>query len=339
VFGWSTSAAGVLGSSDTDADVRGSGTLTGTIGIATASTGVARGVYGESNSPYGTGVAGYAGSSTGTNYGVLGMASSPLGYGVRGIGKSESGAITGGAGVWGDSKDGVGVYGSSNTDDGVYGRSTAGSGVHGYSQIGTGVSGNGLFSVETGVCGTAPCTGTVGIAYASGGIGVYGQGPSDGYGVYSEGNTHVEGELTWKAKTSYVSVPAAAFHPRGGGYDFTNNGHTLQNGDSASDFYLAPVQLPHGATVTKMTFYWWDYSTPNNGLCSLYRINLAGSEDQMANALTSGDAGASTSSEDTIINYAKVDNSQYAYYLWLHLPDSAVKAHGVVIEYTTTEPN
>lgn len=309
---------------------------------ASASSGNAAAVYGSSISPDGAGLSGYNESS---GYGVYGRSTS--GHGVYGRSGSTSGkpALTG-TGVWGDNADHTGVYGTSNTAAGVFGWSTSNAGVGGLSTSSYGVQGTS--DSGTGVYGTASTTGTAGIATDSGGYGVYGYSASghgvhgkadapDGYGIYSEGNAYVEGELFWDAKTSYVSVAAAAFHPRVDGYDFTNNGHTLNNENSDSDYYLAPVQLPHGAIVTELTFYWSDESS-EDGSCNLYRIDLAGGEEPMALAYTSGDAGASTSSEDTTIDYAAVDNSQYAYYLWLVLPENTVRAYGVVIKYTISEP-
>ncbi len=46
---------------------------------------------------------------------------------------------------------------------------------------------------------------------SSQGTGVYGQGGA--YGLYSQGNAHVEGDLTWRSKTGYISVAAGAFQP------------------------------------------------------------------------------------------------------------------------------
>ena len=195
-------------------------------------------------------------------------------------------------------------------------------------------------SQGTGVLGTGAYTGVYGEATAASGAnyGVYGKTNSPtGHGVYSDGDAHVEGDLTWKAKTSYVSVAATAFHPTVDGYDYDNQGHTLWNSDGASDYYAAPVQLPHGATVTKLTFYWWDGSSVN-GHCTLYRTNMTNSEVVMAEAWTSGDAATSDSSQDDTIVYASVDNSQYTYYLYWELPDLVVAGHGAVIEYTFTEP-
>jgi hypothetical protein len=129
-----------------------------------------------------------------------------------------------------------------------------------------------------------------------------------GYGVYSSGNAHVEGNLTWKSKTSYIAVSAAAFRPQADGYDFTNLGCYVTNMDSASDIYEAPVQLPHGATVTGMTFYWLDGSALEDGHCYLKRNDLAGGNVTMALANTSGSSGTPDSSQAPSISYATIDN-------------------------------
>ena len=254
-----------------------------------------------------------SGNSTGSTLSVVNNTSS-TGVGVTGEAGSASGKspITG-AGVWGDSSGLPGVVGTSNSAAGVFGWSTSNAGVGGLSDSGNGVEGT-----------------------SNSGYGVYGSSTSN-KAIYSNGDAHVEGDLTWKAKTSYVSVSAAAFHPMYDGYDYDNPGNELWNKDGDSDAYVAPVQLPHGATVTKLTFYWWDGSAVD-GRCTLYRNDLTGTEVVVAEAWTSGSDATSHSSQDTTMAYATIDNSQYAYYLYLDLPDMVVGVYGVVIEYTITEP-
>ncbi|RLC76864.1 MAG: hypothetical protein DRI61_12535 [Chloroflexi bacterium] len=144
------------------------------------------------------------------------------------------------------------------------------------------------------------------------------------------------GAVSWAAQTGYVSVPAAAFRPQADGYDFTNFGNRLINNNDISDFYNAPVQLPHGATVTKMTFYWYDTSS-DNGSVVLRRCS-GSSCKEMAEVDTSGSSGDG-SSDTSSISYNPIDNSQYTYFLHLDLPDSDVNAYFVVIEYTYTGPH
>ena len=228
------------------------------------------------------------------------------------------------AALEGKSTQGTGVRGQSASGNGVEGTSTSGYGVYGKATSPTGwavyADGRGYVDDELYVNGK----------------------------LYSDGNFHalsnaevdgavtVHGDLSWDAKTSYIAVAAAAFHPVVDGYYYSNQGHTLWNDDGDSDYYAAPIQLPHNATVTKLTFYWWDGSSVD-GHCTLYRTDLTGGEVVMAEAWTSGNAATSDSSQDDTIVYATVDNSQYTYYLYWDLPDMVVAGYGVVIEYTITE--
>lgn len=224
-----------------------------------------------------------------------------------------------------------GVYGqsdsSSSAASGVFGLATANSGQT-YGVLGQTYSNQGA-----GVYGVGIITGTYGLANTSSGTsyGVYGQSNSpSGYGIYSNGNAHVEGQLTWKPITSYLSLPAAAFNPTADGGGFNQQGLSLTPfGALPATTYAAPVDLPHGATVTNLTFYWADASS-STGYANLFRIDLVGSETEMATASTTGSSGTASSSSDTTINTATIDNSQYAYYIWLSLPDTSVTAYGVV---------
>ncbi|MHC4500335.1 MAG: autotransporter outer membrane beta-barrel domain-containing protein, partial [Planctomycetota bacterium] len=155
-----------------------------------------------------------------------------------------------------------------------------------------------------------------------------------------DANVHVEGELAWQAKTGYISVSAAGFRPTEDGYDFSNpDGVILVNTDSLSDYYTASVQLPHGATATKLTYFWRDFSGAWDGdtYVRFLRTGLSGMSNIMAAATSSGSGGNGSSYDDTI-DYATIDNSQYAYHLWCHLPYSDTSLYGVIIEYTFTEP-
>ena len=130
----------------------------------------------------------------------------------------------------------------------------------------------------------------------------------------------------------YVSVPPAAFTPAEDGYDYQNLGALILNNDGASDNYYAPVLLPQGATVTKMTLYFYDGSSLD-GCTILFRSPLDGSADYMAEVYTHGTSGAGSRFDNTI-DYSVVDNSQHIYYLYLNLPASDTFAYGVIIEYT-----
>ncbi len=262
-------------------------------------------------------------------------------------------------GVWGESYDGFGVYGGSDSGNGVHGDSLSAPGVLGTSATGTGVyASGGNYGVEAnGTVGDLSLNGSLGDIYATG---------TSGADMELHSNDHIDlhldddsnsisqfrilngadttaftvtetGAVSWMPQTGYLSLSAADFQPQVDGYDFSNTGQRLQNVDGSSDNYIAPVQLPHGATVTRLTFYWRDTSS-SNGVLSLYRNGLAGTSSLMAYASTSGNAG-NGSSYDSTISYATVDNSQYSYFLSLGLPDSNVWCYGAIIEYTYTGPH
>lgn len=158
-----------------------------------------------------------------------------------------------------------------------------------------------------------------------------------GVAIYSNGGTHVEGDLTWMAKTSYISIPAAAFTPRNTPSGRVNDGYMLS--DSAGGTFYAPVQLPHGATVTGMTFYWWD-SSSEAVTCTL-RLDAMGQagyfDTPMAQVVSTGSSGSGFGSTGSI-SYATIDNAHYIYYLKWEIPGSSLGGRGVVIDYTITEP-
>lgn len=112
-----------------------------------------------------------------------------------------------------------------------------------------------------------------------------------------------------------------------------NNGNNIYNFDGLSPYYVAEVQLPHGATVTRLTFYFYDPSSYSLDQCGVYlnRTSFDGSEVAMAFA-ASDNSGAGSTYDDTI-NNGLIDNSQYSYYLDLYMLTSVVSAYGVVIEY------
>jgi hypothetical protein len=134
-----------------------------------------------------------------------------------------------------------------------------------------------------------------------------------------------------------LSIPAAAFHPLSGQYDFENHGRFLKQfaGGTGSGLYLAPVQLPHGATVTAVTFRWYDTLVGTEGAAIMRRSNrTSASEDNMAYAATF-DEGGYGSSQDNTIAYATVDNANYTYYVQWQIPSAAPQVWGcsVDIEY------
>jgi hypothetical protein len=145
------------------------------------------------------------------------------------------------------------------------------------------------------------------------------------------------------ASPGIVSIPAAAFRSYEDGYDYENHARHLfhkhsPGGGLDNGWYMAPVSLPDGATVTKMTFYWYRNGT-DIGAARLQRTELGeGNYEDLAVAFAPTGSALNGSSSDVFIAGGPIDNSQYAYWLVWDLPanttaTTGVHGQAVVIEY------
>jgi len=123
-------------------------------------------------------------------------------------------------------------------------------------------------------------------------------------------------------------------------YTYTNSGNILYAATGGGSIFVAPVFLPHGATVTRLDFYYKDNSA--NDL-TLY-LNVTARTDSgtsMASITSSGQSSQYTSSSTTTINVSTVDNLSYNYYLSLSFPgndSSNLIYSGALIRYSYSEP-
>jgi hypothetical protein len=158
-----------------------------------------------------------------------------------------------------------------------------------------------------------------------------------GLALLAQGNVHVAGDLTWSARTGRIAVPAAAFEPGTDTFTYHNNGSNLYSTFGAN--YFAPVQLPDGATVTKMTFHYYDDAAAGDVTMKLNRYDLAAHLVYVVAEATSTDGGYGDDYDDTI-SYAQVDNAANSYYLYATFGATGIdlKVHAVVIEYEFEEP-
>jgi len=125
--------------------------------------------------------------------------------------------------------------------------------------------------------------------------------------------------------------------------------------------YYALVQLPQGATITKLTIHWYagrtlpapidgpcppPLPTPADGLCvdgriGLLRTDFTGlSSEQFLAEVHEVETplGETGSNWTTTIDYATVDNASYAYYVWAGIHANGFWLTGVQIEYQFSEP-
>lgn len=185
----------------------------GVRGASTAATGGTIGVWGESFSAQGLGLYGRVYATVGDNFGVWGQSPSTTGTGVYGVVTSTTGINMGVSGRTG-SASGYGVYGLNTSSTGnpvaIFGEApnSFGTGVRG-DGANIGVSGNGT---NEGVRGSSSVSGRLGVAGYSNatlgsGAGLQGLSSSPiGYGLWSVGDVHVQGDLVVSgSKTGFVS--------------------------------------------------------------------------------------------------------------------------------------
>ncbi|NOZ49616.1 MAG: hypothetical protein GXP37_06130 [Chloroflexi bacterium] len=366
--------AGVVGESDSTSGA-------GVSGYADAASGSNYGVYGTTTSEdgygvYGTGpgtaISGFSKGTSGIVYGVRGRSASSDGAGVAGFNVASSGDAYG---VFGrsDSNTGAGVYGLANAGGGesvgVHGKaaSLSGKGVYGeggyYGLYGVGTDPSGLSHGVYGETGSTAnhSSGVKGVAVANSGItyGVYGKSNSaDGFGVYSDGNMHVNGTLSWKVITHTLSLPPAAFLPGRSGIQYENT-HYLRNMDggicNSQKPFMAPVNLQDGAIIIALREFVYNRAagpwTDADSSCAtvevrLIRVNLLdGSFDvmmslQMSGSVPQGSYRNFLTKSVSPFAAAIVDNTHYSYFVAAFLPGTGVEINlvGATIDYQITQP-
>jgi hypothetical protein len=141
-----------------------------------------------------------------------------------------------------------------------------------------------------------------------------------------------------------VSIPAAAFTTYEDGYDYRNDARYLHHfqdplGGNAHGWYLAPVQIPHGARVTRLAFYWNDQGASGDGIARLQRTNLVGNFDEMAALASDGELVSGTYGKTitTSISNPVIDNRYHAYWVIWDLPVTILGGDGgcgMIINYS-----
>ncbi|MBA7518426.1 hypothetical protein ES705_10496 [subsurface metagenome] len=141
-----------------------------------------------------------------------------------------------------------------------------------------------------------------------------------------------------KAVHSPMSFPPPAFVPGDSAYDWVINEYYVENKTSLEEQgFRAPVILPHGVTVTKLTLHGFRNDADANMYLELMRINKAEGVSMMCLIIADWISGCSSKYSENI-DYATIDNLNYAYLLYLRLDpnDSTadVRLNGATIEFS-----
>lgn len=121
----------------------------------------------------------------------------------------------------------------------------------------------------------------------------------------------------------FIMVSAFDFRPYLPDTPWSVHGSGIMNIDPTEESNMvAGLTLPHGATLTKMTLYYRDYTDPKNIILTLFRGDGVAEGAPLANMQTSGTAFAFRTQSTTTFADPKIDNQLYSYYLLVHFPAS-----------------
>ncbi|GJM09348.1 MAG: hypothetical protein DHS20C11_16240 [Lysobacteraceae bacterium] len=157
----------------------------------------------------------------------------------------------------------------------------------------------------------------------------------------------VSGDIRYRdPRTRWVTVSPTAFRPSESGRQFEiteRSLRTISNLTAGDRTFYAPVQLPHGATVTEMKATIHDnYSSVSMEITLLrkpYNSSLFGSSMAVIN--TGGQSSAVRTITDSSITGATIDNETYTYAIKVFTPEfHSFQVYGVRIAYlaSTFEP-
>ena len=157
-------------------------------------------------------------------------------------------------------------------------------------------------------------------------------------GASSANNEALAAPAAAQSGTGYISVPAAAFVPTHYLVDYTNGGHWLYLNTLSvdGDEFYAPLHLPHGATVTKLTLSYYDDGSGAFDYVDIGMELAQGFGAGMTMAYVRSDDGGTGSKSTTSILNPLVDNSQYSYFLSLSMQNTGawLKFYEALIEFT-----
>ena len=142
-------------------------------------------------------------------------------------------------------------------------------------------------------------------------------------------------------KTGYLTITAAAFTPGLLTSAYVNNGAVLSPSTTNQTCWYAPVNLPHGATMSRLHL-WYASESPDLVIIQLIRRTFAnGAEGQIVSESAPASGGLYRVAGYPITGAMQtVDNARHGYYVRMCLQYDGTgetpKYHGARITYTYT---
>ncbi len=137
-------------------------------------------------------------------------------------------------------------------------------------------------------------------------------------------------------KTGYLSISPSTMNPYQSSYNFAR-GPTKLTMNTGGGYFYAPVNLPHGAIITKLRYYAFD-NVAASTFAQLYRQhNTGGGAVQLATSGTSINSGVKQALVDSTIGI-QIDNDNFTYAVEVYLSGTGVDALNTIIEYAYSSP-
>jgi hypothetical protein len=138
--------------------------------------------------------------------------------------------------------------------------------------------------------------------------------------------------------SGYVSVSAVTAVPRDSTYETNQTNVASAIGRYAvgggTEYLLAPLFIPDGATITSFSYTCYDNDTSYNSTAYLYRDDSV----QVAEAISTSSSSTTLQTVTTTnITYPSVDNSLYGYFVYMRIHGTAgtnLVPIRVVVAYT-----
>ena len=121
------------------------------------------------------------------------------------------------------------------------------------------------------------------------------------------------------AASNCLSIPACEFQEHRSSYSYSRDLHMYAT-DSISNWYNAPVHLPHGATIRKLILFCKDNSKSTSIDLYMYRLNRDDVVVDLALISSTGANSSFRSFATTAISPRFVNNFKNCYLLTLRLP-------------------
>ncbi|MBA7603605.1 hypothetical protein ES703_10719 [subsurface metagenome] len=139
------------------------------------------------------------------------------------------------------------------------------------------------------------------------------------------------------AYPSPISIHPLQFKPIDDQTDFYAEQTGLKRrADLSYGLYYAPVNLPHGVTITKLTLYAYRDDSGASINIRLYRCTHSGANVSMANVTADWTDGDGSGYDDSI-DYSIISNVTYSYALYCYIDPNDdvddVKLTGVKIDF------